>query len=477
MGKLNNMAYKQYCKRIMASWSARLVMVSAAVLMFTQVPMTVGANPGITVTNAGIVDTVSPGQVLTQKMAVSIANSDPATNITVTVTGVGQSLTGGYILLDPAQDTNQNTARPFVTVNPSSFPLQPGQSQDITATINIPQNIGSGSYFAIISIAEPPAAASGSNVAIIYSVSVPVFLTIAGSQLTQMGTITGINAGDITNGQPINITTTFQNTGNIYFKVEGQTTITNDQGVTLDTIPMPLTSSSIIPGMSRNLDAIFTPSGSLSPGTYTIRSVVMSSDSILLDKSDGTFTIKAPYKPPPALGTVSLAPSGASTLKTTTGNISIFFPVGSAAIPVDISLNNITAAQLPVAPDGYGFTGTYFQINGLTGLLAKDAAVTVQYTADDLSKAGGKASSLVLTRWDPGTNKWVVLRTKANNTAMTLSANSKQLGIMAVAASLVPPSSGINWIIIGPIIAVVIILAIVGTVLMTRRKRVKPAKR
>jgi hypothetical protein len=404
-------------------------------------------------------------------MAVSIGSSDPATDISISVDGVAQSLNGGYILLNADADTSQNTARPFVTVNPTSFHLDPGQSQNITATINVPQNIGDGGYFAIIKVANPPAVTSESNVAIVTSISIPVYLTIKGTQLIQTGKITGITTGTITNGQQINITTTFQNTGNIYFKVEGQTTITNDQGVTLDTIPMPLTSSSIIPGMSRNLDAIFTPSGSLSPGTYTIRSVVMTSGSILLDKLDGTFTIKAPYKPPPALGTVSLAPSGASTLKTTTGNISIFFPVGSAAIPVDISLNNITAAQLPVAPDGYGFTGTYFQVNGLTGLLAKNATVTVQYTGDDLSKTGGKASRLVLTRWDPGTNKWIVLKTKANTKAMTLSATSKQLGIMAVAASLLPPSSGINWIIIGSIVAVVIILVIVGILLITRRKR------
>ena len=363
-------------------------------------------------------------------------------------------------------------------MDPSSFHLDPGQSQDITAIVTVPQNVGSGGYFALINIAEPPTTTSDSNVAIVYSVGVPVFLTIKGSQLNQTGTITGITAGTITNGQPINITTTFQNTGNIYFKVEGQTTITNDQGVTLDTIPMPLTNSSIIPGMSRNLDAVYTPSGSLSPGTYTIRSLVMSSDSILLDKSTGTFTIKAPYVPPAALGNVSLAPSGASTLKTTDGTISVYFPVGAAAIPVDISLNTITAAQLPVAPDGYGFTGTYFQVNGLTGLLAKDSTITVKYTADDLSKASGKASSLVLTRWDPGTNKWVVLKTKTNNKAMTLSAASKQMGIMAVAANLLPPSSGINWIIIGIPIAVVIIIGVVGTLLITRRKRkVKPVKR
>ena len=461
---------------VLKPWQRRSAAVVMMVLILSLIPIVVSANPGITVTNAGIVATVSPGQVLTEKMTVSIGNSDPATDVSVTVTGVAQSSTGGYILLDPAQDTNQDTARSFVTVDPSAFHLDPGQSQDITAIVTVPQNVGSGGYFALINIAEPPTTTSDSNVAIVYSVGVPVFLTIKGSQLNQTGTITGITAGTITNGQPINITTTFQNTGNIYFKVEGQTTITNDQGVMLDTIPMPLTSSSIIPGMSRDLNATFTPSGSLAPGTYTIRSVVMSSDSILLDKSDGTFTIKAPYKPPPALGTVSLAPSGASTLKTTTGNISVYFPVGAAAIPVDISLNNITAAQLPVAPDGYGFTGTYFQVNGLTGLLAKNATVTVQYTPDDLSKAGGKPSSLVLTRWDPGTNKWVVLKTKANAKAMTLSANSKQLGIMAVASSLLP-SSGINWIIIGPIVAVVIVIAIMGILLIARRKRVKPVKR
>jgi hypothetical protein len=457
-------------------------LVLAFLLTILLVPVVVSADdntsgtPGITVSNAGIVNIVSPGQIFTQTMNVSIGPNTPATTVTVDIDGVAQSNNGTYILLDAAQDTSPDTARPFIIVNTNSFQLQAGGSQALIATIKVPQDASLSSYFAVIHISTPPVADSGSNLAISTAVNVPVYLTIKGSQLNQTGTVTGITSGTITNGQPINITTTFQNTGNTYFKIEGQTTITNDQGVTLDTIPMPLTSSSIIPGMSRNLDAIFTPSGSLAPGTYTIRSVVMTLDSILLDKSDGTFTIKAPYKPPPALGTVSLAPSGASTLKTTTGNISIYFPIGAAAIPVDISLNNITAAQLPVAPDGYGFTGTYFQINGLTGLLAKNAAVTVQYTADDLSKAGGKDSSLVLTRWDPGTNKWVVLKTKTNAKTMTLSAASKQLGIMAVAASLLP-SSGIKWIIIGPIIAVVIIVVIVGILLITRRKRVKPVKR
>ena len=454
-----------------------ILLLFAAVLIIPTIILTIPvlAESGLTVSNAIVVVNVTPGETLTWSMSVSIAATDPATVITVLVEGMTQSPQGTLESLAASQDTGLYTARTFITVDQNSFPLEPGASQKLTATIQIPQDVGAGQRFAMINIQTQAAPGNGINT--ISAVNVAVYLTITGTNMTNTGIITGVTVGNITNSQPIDITTEFQNTGNYHFKVEGQTSVINDQGVTLETIPIPLTTSNILPGVSRDLEAIYTPSGSLAPGTYTIRSVVMSSDSILLDKSDGTFTIKAPYKPPPALGTVSLAPSGASTLKTTTGNISIFFPVGAAAIPVDISLNNITAAQLPVAPDGYGFTGTYFQVNGLTGLLAKNAAVTVQYTADDQSKAGGKAASLVLTRWDPGTNKWVVLKTKVNPKTMTLSAASKQLGIMAVAASLLPPSSGINWIIIGPIIAVVIIVAIVGILLIIRRKRVKPVKR
>ena len=230
--------------------------------------------------------------------------------------------------------------------------------------------------------------------------------------------------------------------------------------------------------MSRDLDAIYTPSGSLAPGTYTIGSIVMLSDGTLLAQSAATFTIQAPYVPPPALGNVSLEPSSASTLQNADGSISIYFPMGAAAVPVDLALNNIAAAQLPAAPTGFTFTGSSFQVNGLTGLLAKNATITVKYTADDLSKAKGKASNLLLLRWDAGTNQWVILETKVDTKAMTLSASSNLMGIWAVAVGMAPASSGINWMIIGVIAVVVIIIALAAWLLLSRRKpKQKPAKR
>jgi len=464
----------------------RLILVTIIVILLTVMLISTvvladdnTTNPGITVSNAGIVDVVSPGQTITQTMNVSIGANAPTTTVTVDIDGVAQSSNGTYILLDAAEDTNPDTARPFVSVNTNSFQLQPGGSQDVVATIAVPQDATLGGYFACIHISNPPIAQSGSNIAVATAVNVPVYLTIKGSQLNQTGKITGITTGTITNGQTIGITTTFQNTGNTYFKIEGETTVTNGQGVLLDDVPAPLTVSSVLPDMSRDVNAIYTPNGSLAPGIYTIGSRIMLSDGTMLDQSNATFTIKAPYVPPPALGNVSLAPTSGSTLQNVDGSISIYFPTGAAAVPVNLALNNIAAAQLPVAPAGFTFTGSSFQVNGLTGLLAKNATITVKYTADDLSKANGKASNLLLMRWDAGTNQWIIPGTKVDTKAMTLTASSNLMGIWAVAVGTAPASSGINWIVIGSIIAVVVIVAAIVMILFLNRKKrqVKPAKR
>ena len=143
----------------------RLIMATILVLLLTAtlIPTAVLAddnttNPGITVSNAGIVDVVSPGQTITQTMNVSIGANAPTTTVTVDVDGVAQSSNGTYILLNAAEDTNPDTARPFVSVNTNSFQLQPGGSQDVVATIVVPQDANLGGYFACIRITNPPIA-------------------------------------------------------------------------------------------------------------------------------------------------------------------------------------------------------------------------------------------------------------------------------------------------------------------------------
>lgn len=268
----------------------------AAIIVLAALPVTVMANPGLQVTNTILVTNVSPGQTLPFKMTVGIGASDPATNIAVQVAGIVQSLDGTNGPLAASEDTSPYSARSFISVDKSSFQLEPGASQDVTATINIPQDVGAGGRYAIIHIVTQPPA--GGAVSIATAMDVPVVLTVTGSELVHIGKITELTIGKIISGQPVNILTNFQNTGNIHYKVQGQVTINNAKGQTLDTISIPLTASSILPGATRQLEATFAATSALAPGTYTVDSKVSLQDGTLLDQANSTFTVNQQYMPP-----------------------------------------------------------------------------------------------------------------------------------------------------------------------------------
>jgi hypothetical protein len=454
------------------SWSKlAILLVTLAVVVLTTALMAlpVSADPGLTVSNAVIVANVTPGQTLTWSGVVSIAASDPATMINLQVEGMTQAPDGTLGALAASEDTGSYTARPFISIDQNSFPLNPGASQTVTATIQVPQDVGAGQRFAMINLQTQ--ATPGNGVNTISAVNVPVYLTIIGSQMINTGTITSLSTGSITTGQPITVTTNFENTGNYHFKIEGQIAITSSQGMILDTIGIPETTSNIMPGLTRQIITNVTAAGTLSPGTYTIDSRITLSDGTPLDEKTTTFTVSAPYVPPPSVGTIKLDPSSASMVKNADGTVSVAFPQGAAVVPVEVSVQP-NPNQLAAFPAGYTAASTTFEVNGLTGLLAKEATVTVKYTADDLSKAGGDASKLKLMLWNQGTSQWVPLKTKVDSKASTLSATSNQMGIFAVAVGT--SSSGMNWMIIGIIAVVIIVIAIVAVLLIVRRK---PAKR
>jgi hypothetical protein len=245
-------------------------------------------------------------------MTVSIGSTDPATDISVQVYGVALSLQGGYQLLDAAHDTGPYSARTFITIDKNSLHLEPGGSEDVTATIQVPQNVGAGGRYAVINIAEK--AAAGSGVGTLAAIDVPIYLTIEDSQLIQTGKITEITAGTAVSGQPINLLTDFQNTGNIHFKVQGEVTIKNAKGQTVDTLSIPVTASSILPGGIRQLETTIPATDALAVGNYTSDSKVTLQDGTLLDEASGTFAVVAAMTTPtPTASASTTAPTLASS--------------------------------------------------------------------------------------------------------------------------------------------------------------------
>ncbi len=276
----------------------------------TQLPVPVLANPGLWVADGRLVTDVSPGDTLTHKMSVGIRESDSAMDIAVEV-----------------RDLGEYSARDFITIDNPSFHLEPGESQDVMATINVPLDVGEGGRYAIIRIAQKPAATKG--ISSLVAIEAPVRLTIKDSQLIHEGEITEVSAGEVISGKPVDIFITFKNNGNHHFKFKGEVTVSDARGKVLDTIYTVVIPSPVIPSMSKKIKATFIPKGDLPLGVYQVKSSIMLEDSTVLDEAVGSFEVKEPYVPPPSPASSTLTPDSAAKPETEDGRISISLPMGT----------------------------------------------------------------------------------------------------------------------------------------------------
>ena len=225
-------------------------------------------------------------------------------------------------------------------------------------------------------------------------------------------------------------------------------------------------SSQVLPGYSRELIAEWIPDRDLEPGIYNALASVSLEDGTLLDEAEGSFEVGVLYVPPSPPVSLTLTPASASILKTGDGRISISFSQGAVFSQLEISLLSYPVEQLATPPDGYLAT-TAFRIDGLPGLLAKEATVTMKYTEADLDKAEGDASRLRLARWDEADSQWTVLKTKLDREAMTISTTTNQLSIWAV---MVAPPAMVNCALISGAAAGIIVLALLVYFLAVRRR-------
>jgi hypothetical protein len=277
----------------------RTLVVLFALFLLAVLGVPALANPGLSVTGVLWQSEVVPGNSYTHQITIRTDTTDPAMDILVDVRGLGQTLEGATQALEAAEDTSPYSARSFITVDKSSVHIERGGSQEVVATLQLPPGVTAGGRYAIIYIHTQPMGAG--QVGIVTAVNVPVYLTIKGSQLIHEGKIAGLVTNEAVTGEPLEILTNFRNTGNHNFKVKGEDTIKDTQGNILYKISIPVTAS-VLPSMTRQIKATFTPQGNLPPGSYSVQSRIMLEDGTVLDEATANFEIKAP-------GVSPLAPS------------------------------------------------------------------------------------------------------------------------------------------------------------------------
>ena len=161
----------------------------------------------------------------------------------------------------------------------------------------------------------------------------------------------------------------------------------------------------------------------------------------VLDDKTTTFTVKTNYVPPVTEANITLTPSNAGTLTSPDGRYSVSFPQGAVLGNAVVTLKPYSKDKLQAAPANAKLGATSFEITGLTGLLSKDATVKVAYSTDDLASANGDAAQLKLAYYDAGQGAWVILPTRVDSQAMTLTATTNHLSIWTVMVSSSTTSS------------------------------------
>jgi hypothetical protein len=248
-----------------------LLLLLTAITLILPVPRAVADTGGLKIEGAIINREVTPGEEFAHKMTISLGTGNPAMDITVETRGLGQRTDGSYLELTPQEDNLSLSSRTFiVTISPPSFHLDPGSSQVVTASIEVPGDIGDGSRYAVIYIRGVPT--QQAVVAFMPAIDVPVIITHG--NLDIQGDITDLSAQDVISGAPITIATTLTNQGNHHFKAVNSVTMKDGTGRVLAAGAELSTPCSIIPGYAYVFNNVLVIPGDIEPGTYYVQSVV-----------------------------------------------------------------------------------------------------------------------------------------------------------------------------------------------------------
>ncbi|HWQ19063.1 MAG TPA: hypothetical protein VN455_04740, partial [Methanotrichaceae archaeon] len=233
-----------------------------------------------------------PLQHVEHVITVINGDSDRPISLVANVAGFGQAPDGSDIVLNASTDRSPYTARPFLSLTPATFSLDPGQSQRITLEGDIPDGVGNGGRYALVNIHSVPISSliNGSE-PVSVSIDVPVLITISGTTLESKANISSMNLGTPTSAGARSVSVLLDNVGNYHYKALAKSVLTsNATGEVLAFAATPLSSSTIIPTTSRLFNMQLKPGSALVPGDYVVSTTIVAADNTVLAKKDVKFT-------------------------------------------------------------------------------------------------------------------------------------------------------------------------------------------
>jgi hypothetical protein len=243
---------------------------------------------------------VVPGETYRVPVTLSLGPEDPGGSYDLGVAGLRQSVPEGtYFALDPADDTGETTARPFITLDEDRVQMEPGGRVEIQVTISIPEGARNGGRYAGIVVREVTSDGPQEDAP---AAIVPVLLTLEGGPVSEGGEITGIAFVANNTGEGLQVATLFMNTGDYHLSgLMNTVTLSDASGTVISRAESGAPVGVLLPGQ----EMVFSvePGGSVPQGLLTLTTRVRKPDGTILAEEEETIAagdLPEPSTSPPA---------------------------------------------------------------------------------------------------------------------------------------------------------------------------------
>jgi len=203
----------------------------------------------------------NPGDIVKNNLKVSNSGN---TNLTINMevedfTAVGE---GGSVIVQE-RDNDTYSLSKWVTIEPESFDLRPGEQRLVEFSITVPFNGEPGGHYGSILVnAAPPEVVSGPALA--QKAGSLVLLSVAG-EVQENVIVKEFSAPAFLEKGPVDFLLRFENRGSVHIRPRGFVTITNMFGKKEADIPFP--QKNVLPNSIRKIDASWEPVFAI--GRYT----------------------------------------------------------------------------------------------------------------------------------------------------------------------------------------------------------------
>jgi len=233
---------------------------------------------------------VSPGEELEHPIVVVSSENESTLNMTAIVLGLAIAEDGSFLGVPPEFDTSPYSARQFLSVEPKNFTLKQGGQTTVLLKGIVPEDVGSGARYAMVSIETVPSD-SEESVSVSFAIPVNVILIINNSDIIKTGEVSNLTAS--MSDDRVSIEFLLVNTGNVHYAPLISMRILDGAGeIVADQEPQKLDGEGfVIPMNSRLVQMALVPEAELGPGTYTIEVTATLKDGTVLDKENTTFEV------------------------------------------------------------------------------------------------------------------------------------------------------------------------------------------